>query len=76
MTSRDRRLVLVNASVIALAIVANLGFEAIGLDLFVVAGVAALALWLLRRAGARALIVYFAWAYGAGLAVTVLVRLG
>jgi hypothetical protein len=75
MARRDRTLVLANASIIALAIVANLGFEAIGLDLFVVAAVAGLAFWLLRGYGQRALIVYFAWAYGVGLAVTLAVRI-
>jgi hypothetical protein len=71
---RDRWLVLANASVVAAAIVANLGFEQIGLDLFVVAAVAALALVLLRRRGALPLIAYFAWAYTAGLALTLVVR--
>jgi hypothetical protein len=70
----DRMLVLVNAAIVALAITANLGFEAIGLDLFVVAAVALLALYLLRRCGPRALILYFAWAYGAGLAATVVLQ--
>jgi len=71
----DRALVLGNAALIAAAIVANLGFEAIGLDLVVVALVAVLALALLRRAGPRPVIVYFACAYALGLAATVLVRL-
>jgi hypothetical protein len=71
---RDRRLVLLNASIVALAIAANLGFEAIGLDLFVVAAVAALALYLLRRCGPRALLLYFAWAYTAGLVATVALK--
>jgi hypothetical protein len=70
-----RGLVLGNASLIAAAIVANLGFEPIGLDLLVVAFVAALALVLLRRAGPRPVIVYFAWAYVVGLVATIAVRL-
>ena len=37
--------------------------------------VAALAIYLLRRHGPRALILYFAWAYGTALAATVAVRL-
>jgi hypothetical protein len=72
---RDLLLVLANASVVAVAIVANLGFEEIGLDLFIVAGVAALALLLLRHRGRRALIVYFGWAYLAGLVATLAVKL-
>ena len=72
---RDLVLVLANASVVAIAIVANLGFEEIGLDLLVVAAVAALALFLLSRRGPRALIVYFGWAYLAGLVATIAVKL-
>lgn len=74
--ARDLALVLANASVVAAAIVANLGFEAIGLDLVMVAGVAGLSLFLLRRSGGRALIAYFAWAYLAGLAGTVAAQAG
>ena len=72
---RDRGIVLANATLIAAAIVANLGFEEIGLDLLVVAFVAALALALLRMRGTRPLIVYFAWAYVAGLLATMLAQL-
>jgi hypothetical protein len=75
MPIQGRGLVLGNATLIAAAIVANLGFEPIGLDLLVVALVAALALALLRRAGPRPVIVYFAWAYALGLAATIAVRL-
>ena len=73
--TRDLALIGGNASVVAAAIVANLGFEEIGVDLLVVAAVAALALYLLRGRGARALIVYFAWAYLAGLAGTIAAKL-
>jgi hypothetical protein len=67
---RDRALVLANASLVAAAIVANLSFEEIGLDLIVVAAVAAgaMALWL--RLGPRPLILYFASSYTAGLVIT------
>ena len=68
--ARDRALVLANASVVAAAIVANLGFEEIGVDLFVVAGVALLAIVLWLRRGPRPVIVYYASAYTAGLFVT------
>jgi hypothetical protein len=55
---------------VAAAIVANLSFEEIGLDLIVVAAVAAgaIALWL--RLGPRPLILYFASSYTAGLVIT------
>ena len=66
---KDRALILANASLVAAAIVANLSFEEIGLDLIVVAAVAAgaIALWL--RLGPRPLILYFAASYTAGLVV-------
>ncbi len=74
--ARDLALVLANASVVAAAIVANLGFETIGLDLVMVAAVAALSLVLLRRSGLRALIAYFGWAYLAGLGGTLAAQAG
>ena len=69
-TTRDRILVLANAALVAVAIVANLGFEAIGLDLYVVAAVALLALVLWLRRGPRPLILYYASSYTAGLLIT------
>ncbi len=75
MRERDRLFIGVNAALVAGAIVANLGFEEIGLDLFVVAAVALLSLVLARRYGLRPLILYFASAYTAGLVITALVKL-
>jgi len=75
LTARHLRAVLANASLVAAAIVANLGFEEIGLDLVVVAAVAVTAIVLLRRHGPRALTVYFAAAYGAGLLLTIAAKL-
>jgi hypothetical protein len=72
---RDLALVLANATLVAAAIVANLAFEEIGLDLIFVAAVAALALVLWRRSGPLPLIVYFASSYVAGLVVTAVVKL-
>jgi hypothetical protein len=66
-TGRDRAVVLANAGLVAAAIVANLGSEEIGLDLLVVAGVAALAIALWLRHGPRPLILYFGSSYTAGL---------
>jgi hypothetical protein len=48
---RERVLLLANAGFVAAAIVANLAFEDIGLDLAVIAALAAAAGWLLRRHG-------------------------
>jgi hypothetical protein len=72
-TAKDRVLVLANAALVAAAIVANLGFEEIGLDLFVVAAVAILAVVLWLRRGPRPLILYYASAYTVGLLVTALI---
>jgi hypothetical protein len=67
---RDRAPILANAGLVAAAIVANLSFEEIGLDLLVVAAVAVLAVALWLRYGPRPLILYFASSYTAGLLVT------
>lgn len=69
-TRKDRALILANATLVAAAIVANLSFEEIGLDLLVVAAVAVLAVALWLRYGPRPLILYFASSYTAGLLVT------
>ena len=69
-TARDRTLIGANAALVAAAIVANLSFEEIGLDLAVVAAVAALAMALWARLGPRPLILYFGSSYTAGLVIT------
>jgi hypothetical protein len=66
----DRALIRANASLVAAAIVANLSFEEIGLDLIVVAAVAAGAMVLWLRLGPRPLILYFGSSYTAGLVIT------
>jgi hypothetical protein len=71
---RDLALIGANALLVCAAIVANLAFEEIGLDLAFVAAVALLALALLRRHGPLPLIVYFASSYTAGLAITAVVK--
>jgi len=76
LSRRDYALIGANAALVAAAIVANLGFEEIGIDIVVVALVAVLALALWRRHSTRPLIFYFGSAYGAGLALTLLARLG
>jgi hypothetical protein len=72
---RDLALVAGNALFIAAGILANLGFERIGLDLYVVAAVAALAVLLLWRRPRQPLLVYYATAYLVGLAATAAVKL-
>ena len=74
MGAADLALVLVNAVVIGAGIFANLAFEEVGLDLYVVAAVAVLAVVLLRRHGPHPLLVYYAAAYLLGLGGTVVYR--
>lgn len=63
----ETALVTVNSLFIAAGIVANLGFEQIGLDLYVVAAVAVLAIVLLVRQPAQLILRYYMVAYVLGL---------
>lgn len=72
---RDAAAIILNALFVSLGIFANLGFEEIGLDLFVVLALGVLAGWLLWRNGRQPLLVYYAVAYGVGLVLTVVYRL-
>ena len=72
---RDTAVLTLNGLFVALGIFANLGFEAIGLDLVVVLGLAVLSGWLLWRNGRQPLLVYYAVAYGVGLVLTAVYRL-
>lgn len=74
-TNRDLVLLAGNALFIGLGIMANLGFEEIGLDLLVVVFLTALSLYLLRRHGRQPLLIYYTIAYVFGLAATLVVRL-
>jgi hypothetical protein len=67
-TLADNALVALNALFVAAGIVANLGFEEIGLDLYVVAAVATLATVLLVRNRRQLILRYYAIAYVVGLA--------
>jgi phosphatidylserine synthase len=64
----DTALIALNALVVAAGIMANLGFEKIGLDLYVVAAVAVLAVVLLVRQPSQPILRYYAIAYVVGLA--------
>ncbi|MDX2139548.1 MAG: hypothetical protein SF123_15795 [Chloroflexota bacterium] len=68
---RDRILLTINALFIALGIFANLAFEVIGFDLWVVVALTGLSLYLLRRHGAQPLLYYYSVAYSVGLLATV-----
>jgi hypothetical protein len=67
---RDIVLLVANGFFIGLGIFANLAFEEIGLDLYVVAVLAILALVLLWRRGRQPLTIYYAVAYCLGLVGT------
>lgn len=64
----DTALVTLNALFVAAGIVANLGFEEIGLDLYVVAAVAVLSVYLLVRQPRELILRYYAIAYVLGTA--------
>jgi hypothetical protein len=73
-TASDLALLVANGSMIGAGVFANLAFERIGLDLYVVALLAIVAFALLRRLGRQPLLVYYATAYGLGLAGTALYK--
>jgi len=66
-TSRDLSLLVGNAVFLAAGIFANLGFEEIGLDLYIVASLAVLSVYLLWRRGKQPLFIYYTAAYWLGL---------
>jgi hypothetical protein len=70
LTSRDLSLLVFNGLFIGAGVFANLAFEEIGLDLYVVALLALLAVWLLVRRGRQPLFVYYTVAYLLGLIAT------
>jgi len=71
---RDLVLLVVNGLFIGLGVFANLAFEEIGLDLYIVAVLAIIALALLWRYGRQPLLVYYTTAYLFGLVATGLVK--
>lgn len=71
----DTLLLIGNGLFVALGIFANLAFEEIGLDLYIVALLALLAAGLWRRYGRQPLFLYYAIAYWGGLAGTGLYKL-
>jgi hypothetical protein len=73
-TGRDTGLLVVNGTFIGLGVFANLAFEVIGLDLYVVAALALVSGWLLRRHGRQPLVVYYLTAYGLGTVGTLLYK--
>lgn len=76
LTTRDKGFIAINGLFIGAGIFANLAFEVIGLDLYVVALLALLAVWLWRKCGAQPLILYYTIAYVLGLVATGIYRVG
>jgi hypothetical protein len=70
----DTVLVVVNALFVAAGVVANLAFEEIGLDLYVVAAVAVFALVPLWRQPRQLILRYYAVAFVLGLVVTGVIK--
>ncbi len=75
LTARDAALLAFNGLFIGAGIFANLAFEVIGLDLYIVALLAALALWLLWRRGQQPMVVYYSVAYTVGLIATAIYKI-
>jgi hypothetical protein len=71
---RDLIWLMLNGLFIGLGVFANLAFETIGLDLYIVALLAVLALGLLWRWGRQPLLVYYSTAYTFGLVATALYK--
>ncbi len=63
----DTVLLLVNSLFLGTGVLANLGFEKIGLDLYIVAALAALSAYLLWKRGRQPLFIYYTSAYWLGL---------
>lgn len=74
-TGRDLALLIANGVFIGLGVFANLAFEVIGLDLYVVALLALAAAGLLWRRGPQPLLVYYAAAFWLGLIGTGIYKL-
>ena len=70
LTTADRALLIVNGVFIGLGVFANLAFEVIGLDLYVVALLAIISAALLWRRGPQPLLLYYATAFWLGLVAT------
>ncbi|MCI0610631.1 MAG: hypothetical protein L0Z71_16420 [Anaerolineae bacterium] len=67
LTGGDVALLIFNALFLGSGILANLGFEEIGLDLYIVALLAVLSAWLLWKRGRQPLFIYYTAAYWLGL---------
>ena len=67
----DSLILMFNALFLGAGILANLGFEEIGLDLYVVALLAILSSYLLWKRGRQPLFIYYTFAYWLGLVASI-----
>ncbi|HSL28484.1 MAG TPA: hypothetical protein VK900_04735, partial [Anaerolineales bacterium] len=72
LTGADTALLALNALFLGAGVFANLGFEEIGLDLYVVAVLALVSAYLLWRRGRQPMFIYYTIAYWLGLAGSLL----
>lgn len=71
----DVALLLLNSLFLGLGVMANLGFEEIGLDLYIVALLAIVAAFLLWRRGKQPMFIYYTSAYWLGLVGSLLAQI-
>jgi len=73
-TTGDTSLLVGNAVFLAAGIFANLGFEEIGLDLYIVVLLAILSVYMLWRRGKQPLFIYYTAAYWLGLVASIIAQ--
>jgi hypothetical protein len=73
-SNADIALLALNALFLGAAVMANLGFEEIGLDLYVVALLALISAYLLWRCGRQPMLIYYTLAYWLGLVGSVVAQ--
>ena len=74
LSGRDVSLLLLNSLFLGLGVFANLGFEEIGLDLYVVALLAFVSAFLLWRRGRQPMSIYYTAAYWLGLIASIVAQ--
>ncbi len=74
LTRTDFGLLILNSLFLGAGILANLGFEEIGLDLYVVAALALLSAYLLWKRGKQPLFIYYTSAYWLGLIASLIAQ--
>ena len=73
-SGKDTALLSLNALFLGAAVLANLGFEEIGLDLYVGALLAFISAYLLRRRGRQPMFIYYTVAYWLGLIASIIAQ--